>query len=60
MRNAPLVLEFVGKTNSGNAYLTGVPVQISDAHGKDLLNIHTGGPYMLLLLPHGRYTATAM
>jgi hypothetical protein len=60
MRNYPLVLEFVGKTNSGNEYLADVPVQISDTHGKDLLNTQTGGPYMLLSLPHGQYTVTAM
>lgn len=60
MHNYPLVLEFVGKTNSGNEYLADVPVQISDTHGKDLLSIHTGGPYTLLSLPHGRYTVTAM
>ena len=60
MRNAPLVLEFVGKTNSGNEYLADVPVQLSDTHGKDLLNVQAGGPFMLLSLPNGRYTVTAI
>lgn len=60
MHNYPLVLEFVGRTNFGNDYLADVPVQISDTHGRNLLNVQTGGPFLLMSLPHGQYTVTAM
>lgn len=60
MHNYPLVLEFVGRTNSGNDYLADVPVQVSDTHGANLLNVHTRGPFLLLSLPQGQYTVTAM
>jgi hypothetical protein len=59
MRHYPLALEFVGKTNGGNDYLADIPVQISDAHGTVLLNANARGPFMLVSLPHGRYTVTA-
>ena len=59
MHNYPLVLEFVGKTNSGSDYLADIPVQISDAHGTVLLNANARGPFMLVSLPRGRYTVTA-
>lgn len=59
MHQYPLVLEFAGKTNSGNDYLADIPVQVSDVHGKTLLNTSAQGPFMLLSLPHGRYSVTA-
>ena len=59
MPNYPLVLEFVGETNSGNDYLADIPVQISDAHGTVLLDTSARGPFMLVSLPNGRYTVTA-
>lgn len=59
MGNYPLVLEFAGKTNTGNDYLADIPVQISDAHGTVVLDTSTRGPFMLISLPNGRYTVTA-
>jgi len=59
MHGYPLVLEFAEKTNAGNEYLAGIPVQIADAHGKVLLNTDSQGPFMLMSLPDGRYTVTA-
>jgi hypothetical protein len=59
MNRYPLVLEFVGRTNAGNDYLADVPVQISNSHGKDLVNTQSDGPFMLVSLPHGRYNVTA-
>ncbi|SIO72747.1 hypothetical protein SAMN05444172_9230 [Burkholderia sp. GAS332] len=59
MNKYPLVLEFVGKTDAGNDYLADVPVTISDSHGKDLLSTKSDGPFMLVSLPHGRYSVTA-
>jgi hypothetical protein len=59
MGNYPLVLEFAGKTNTGNDYLADIPVQISDAHGTVVLDTSTRGPIMLISLPNGRYTVTA-
>lgn len=60
MGNYPLVLEFAGKTNTGNDYLADIPVQISDAHGTVVLDTSTRGPFMLISLPNGRYTVTAI
>jgi hypothetical protein len=59
MHRYPLVLEFVGTTNSGNDYLADVPVTISDSRGKDLLSTKSDGPFMLVSLPRGRYDVTA-
>jgi hypothetical protein len=59
MNRYPLVLEFVGRTNTGNDYLADVPITISDSHGKDLLSTKSDGPFMLVSLPHGRYNVTA-
>lgn len=60
MRNYPLALEFAGKTGAGNEYLADIPVQISDAHGNVLLHANSHGPFMLISLPNGRYTVTAI
>ena len=59
MHGYPLVLEFAEKTNAGNEYLADIPVQISGAHGKVLLDTDSHGPFMLVSLPDGRYTVTA-
>lgn len=40
-------------------YLSDVPVSIRDDKGAALLNIKTGGPYLLVKLPAGSYTAEA-
>ncbi|MFL9959000.1 carboxypeptidase regulatory-like domain-containing protein [Paraburkholderia nemoris] len=60
MGNYPLVLEFAGKTNAGNDYLADIPVQISDAHGTVVLDTSSRGPFILISLPNGRYTVTAI
>lgn len=60
MGNYPLVLEFAGKTNAGNDYLADIPVQISDARGTVVLDTSSRGPFMLISLPNGRYTVTAI
>ncbi|MGQ7932443.1 hypothetical protein [Paraburkholderia sp. D1E] len=54
MNKYPLVLEFVGSTDTGNDYLADGPVHISDSHGKDLLSTRSDGPFMLVSLPQGR------
>jgi hypothetical protein len=59
MNRYPLVLEFVGRTSTGNDYLADVQITISDSHGKDLLSTKSDGPFMLVSLPHGRYNVTA-
>lgn len=58
----PLTLEFVvkPKARGGPAEFTAaVPVTIANAHGTKMLRATARGPFMLLKLPHGRYTVTA-
>ena len=38
------------------AFLAAVPVTITDAKGRVLLNIKTDGPFLFLQLPPGRYS----
>ena len=59
MHGYPLVLEFAEKTNAGNEYLADIPVQITGAHGKVVLDTDSHGPFMLVSLPDGQYTVTA-
>uniref|UniRef100_UPI003F4930F6 carboxypeptidase regulatory-like domain-containing protein n=1 Tax=Cupriavidus yeoncheonensis TaxID=1462994 RepID=UPI003F4930F6 len=59
MHNYRLVLEFARKTAYGNEYLAGVPVKITDADGKKVLEASANGPFMLVSLPPGRYTVAA-
>ena len=59
MHNYPLVLEFAGKSSSGNVYLADVSVQVSDTQGHVLLTTTTRGPFLLASVPNGRYSVTA-
>jgi hypothetical protein len=59
MRDYPLVLEFYGKTDGTNEYLSDVPVRIADAQGKTVLDTLSRGPFLLARLPYGRYTVVA-
>lgn len=59
MHDYRLVLEFVGQTAYGNEYLAGVPVEITDAHGKNVLEASANGPFMLVSLAPGRYMVAA-
>ena len=59
MREYPLVLEFYGKTDGTNEYLSDVPVQIADVQGKTVLDTLSRGPFLLARLPYGRYTIVA-
>ncbi|MFP6558066.1 carboxypeptidase regulatory-like domain-containing protein [Paraburkholderia sp. B3] len=52
----PLALRFTGP---GGEFLADVRVQIADAHGANLLDTTSRGPYMLVKLPPGRYTVHA-
>ncbi|MFC0398365.1 carboxypeptidase-like regulatory domain-containing protein [Paraburkholderia rhizosphaerae] len=52
----PLSLRFTGPSSE---YLADVHVKISDAHGGDVLDTTSRGPYMLVKLPPGRYTVQA-
>ncbi|CAB3755876.1 carboxypeptidase regulatory-like domain-containing protein [Paraburkholderia solisilvae] len=52
----PLSLRFTGP---GSDYLADVKVKISDAHGGDVLDTTSRGPYMLVKLRPGRYTVQA-
>lgn len=59
MKDYSLTLTFVGTTRNGNEYLAGVPVVITDAHGQTVLDVASAGPYVLAMLPDGRYTIAA-
>lgn len=52
----PLALRFTGP---GSDFLADVHVQIVDAHGSDVLQATSRGPYMLVKLRPGRYTVHA-
>lgn len=54
--SATLVL--TSHSGSANEYLADVPVTITDARGREVLKV-AAGPYLLLDLPAGNYTATA-
>jgi hypothetical protein len=59
MHKYPLTLEFAGKAKSGNEYLSDVSIQVSDKHGYTVLKTIAKGPFLLALLPNGRYAVTA-
>jgi len=61
-RHYPLALEFVLKPAHKGAraeFTANIPVIVRDAHGKVVLRAESGGPFMLLKLPEGRYTVVA-
>lgn len=58
----PLTLEFIVKPDRKGAraeFTAAVPVKVTGKHGKELLSTTSQGPFMLLELPHGRYTVIA-
>jgi hypothetical protein len=58
-KNYPLELEFVMKATPRNEYLSGVKVDIRDAHRKLVLETTSDGPFMLADMPAGKYTVSA-
>ena len=59
MPRYPLSLEFARHSADGNEYLADVPVKIADMRSTPLLSTRTRGPFMLVLIPAGRYIVTA-
>ena len=55
----PLELEFLLKAKPRDEYLSDVKVRIKDAHQKMVLNITSGGPFLLAKMPTGKYTVSA-
>ncbi len=53
----PLRLEF--SQGERGAYLTDIPVTITDEHGKTVLNLSSVGPMLFVRLPKGTYTVRA-
>lgn len=53
----PLELQFTG---SNSDYLADVHVSITDAHGANVLQVDSSGPYMLMRLHPGRYVVHAL
>jgi hypothetical protein len=51
-------LVFTSHSGGNNEYLADVPVTITDARGREVLRAAVG-PYLLVDLPAGTYTATA-
>ncbi|TAM01942.1 MAG: carboxypeptidase regulatory-like domain-containing protein [Paraburkholderia sp.] len=52
----PLSLRFTG---TGGNYLADIHVKIADAHGTNVLDTTSLGPYMLVKVPPGRYSVHA-
>lgn len=52
-------LTFAGVQDGHNVFLASVPVKILDAAGATVLDVTTGGPYLLVDLPPGRYDVVA-
>jgi hypothetical protein len=44
---------------SSGSYLSGVQVQVEDMNGRELVNIQTRGPWLILDLPTGQYQLQA-
>lgn len=55
----PLELEFLVKAKPRDEYLSDVKVRIKDAHDKMVLNVTSGGPFLLAKMPAGKYTVNA-
>lgn len=59
-RSYPLTLEFVEQLNNKHdEYSADEHVVIENASGKTVLSAQTGGPFMLVDLPHGEYKIQA-
>ena len=52
-------LTFASMQNGHNVFLASVPVKILDASGATVLDVTTGGPYLLVDVPPGRYEVVA-
>ena len=55
----PLELEFLLKAKPMDKYLSDVTVRIKDVHQKMVLNVMSGGPFLLATMPAGKYTVSA-
>jgi hypothetical protein len=55
----PLELEFLLKAMPRDEYLAGVKVSIKDDSDRTILDATASGPFLLAVLPEGRYTVTA-
>jgi hypothetical protein len=55
----PLTLEFAVKHTPRAAFTTRVPVLITDARGRTMLEATSNGPFFLVTLPTGYYRVTA-
>ncbi len=60
----PLTLEFAASAekptaDSTDPYVANADVNIRDASGRDVLNVRTEGPLLLVKLPSGQYTVDA-
>ena len=54
-----VALTFASVQNGHNVFLASVPVKILDGSGATVLDVTTGGPYLLVDLPPGRYEVVA-
>lgn len=57
--NYAAALTFASVQDGHNVFLASVPVKILDASGSTVLDVVTGGPYLLVDLPPGRYEVVA-
>ncbi|MCC2656210.1 MAG: putative exported protein [Panacagrimonas sp.] len=54
-----IALTFATMQNGHNVFLASVPVKILDASGATVLDVTTGGPYLLVDVPPGKYQVVA-
>lgn len=54
-----MALTFASVQNGHNVFLASVPVKILDAAGATVLDVTTGGPYLLVDVPPGKYEVVA-
>ncbi|GAB3627428.1 carboxypeptidase regulatory-like domain-containing protein [Pandoraea terrae] len=59
MGRYPLSIELYAKGDGANEFLADVPVRISTAHDKMVLDVTAKGPFLLVKVPPGAYTVRA-
>ncbi|MGE5088780.1 MAG: carboxypeptidase regulatory-like domain-containing protein [Candidatus Levyibacteriota bacterium] len=55
----PLAMTFAERRQGRNEFVAGVKLRVTGKDGRTVVDVHDGGPLLLLKLPEGRYTVTA-
>jgi len=59
MSSYPLAMTFASRIGDRNAYASDVQVAIRDARDRNVLDVTSKGPYLLVKLPPGKYRVSA-